>query len=211
MANINASATLEALISDPALEANVTVNVTAAFEELQQDNRRLAVRVEEFQRELELYRWRETVGDLLLRRLVSYPTNIHLFFAVNPFFIGMTGACSIAVPALPHVDVGPMHVGVWTHCLPPVLSNMVPPDRHRLPCQTWTSPPPRSGSPPPPLLHAGVTTKSQTLGDQHPLPPLGPTTRSSPTPLYLPYMQAGAPLGPHRKPGPLGDNGGLAD
>ncbi|PBK95694.1 hypothetical protein ARMGADRAFT_1078397 [Armillaria gallica] len=69
MANVNASATLEALISDPALEANVTVDVAAAFEELQQDNRRLAVRVEEFQRELELYRWRETVGDLLLRRL----------------------------------------------------------------------------------------------------------------------------------------------
>lgn len=36
MVNVNASATLEALISDPALEANVTVNVAAAFEELQQ-------------------------------------------------------------------------------------------------------------------------------------------------------------------------------
>ncbi len=36
MANVNASATLEVLISDPVLEANVTVDVAAAFEELQQ-------------------------------------------------------------------------------------------------------------------------------------------------------------------------------
>ncbi len=36
MANINASTTLEALISDPVLEANVMVDVAAAFEELQQ-------------------------------------------------------------------------------------------------------------------------------------------------------------------------------
>ncbi len=36
MANVNTSATLEALISDPALEANVMVDVAATFEELQQ-------------------------------------------------------------------------------------------------------------------------------------------------------------------------------
>ncbi len=91
---------------------------------------------------------------------------------------------------------------MWTHCLPPVLSNVVPPDRRRLPCQTWTSPLLRSSNPPPSLLHTGITTKSQTLGDQHPLPPFDPTARSSPTLLYLPYMRAGAPLGPYQKLGP---------
>ena len=36
MANVNAGAALEALISDPAFEAGITVDVAAAFEELQQ-------------------------------------------------------------------------------------------------------------------------------------------------------------------------------